>query len=72
MPKTLSATEAKRKFDAVMDSVEKDDEVIVEALGKPKAVVIPFSRYENMLELEERARFKDALADLEKLSTAFR
>lgn len=68
MPRTLSSSEAKSKFGAVMESVVRDnDEVIVETHGRPKVAIIPFSKYEQLRELAEQERRREAWRLLEAL-----
>ena len=40
--KTLSVTEAKAKFSAVVERAQAGDEVIVMKMGKPVAKVVPY------------------------------
>lgn len=68
MPKTVSASEAKNRLGAIIGWVlQNKDEVIVESRGEPKVVVVPFSEYEQMKEIKEQVRRREALAKLEKL-----
>ena len=55
--KTMSSNEARQRWGDVMRTVASpDDAVIVEAHGKPKAVVISIERFEKLRELEAIAR----------------
>lgn len=68
MPKTVSASEAKNRLGAIIGWVlQNKDEVIVESRGEPKVVVIPFAEYEQIKEIKERVRRKEALARLQQL-----
>ncbi len=68
MSKTVSATEAKNQLGALMGWVlENKDEVIVESRGKPQVVLIPFEEYEELQNIKEQVRRRQALAKLEKL-----
>ncbi len=70
MTRMISATEAKAKLSSLMDwAVKNRDEVIVQSRGNPKAVIISYDAYEQYKELEEQARRKKALAQLEALAT---
>ena len=69
MARTISATEAKAKLSSLIDwTVKNKDEVIVQSRGNPKAVIISYIAYEQFKELQEQARRKEALAQLEKLA----
>lgn len=69
MARTTSATEAKAKLSALMDwAVRNQDEVIIESRGNPKAVLVSYDAYEQFKELQEQARRKKALAQLEELA----
>jgi prevent-host-death family protein len=68
MPRTVSASEAKTQFAALVEwTVERQDEVIVASHGKPKAVILSFAEYQKLAELREEARRRGALARLEQL-----
>ncbi len=68
MPKTVSASEAKNRLGAIIGWVlQNKDDVIVESRGEPKVVVVPFSEYEQMKQIKEQTRRRDALSKLEKL-----
>ena len=68
MPKTVTATDAKNKFGALVSwVVENDDEVIVENHGKPAVVLVPVSEYESYKAFREVERRKRLLAELEEL-----
>lgn len=68
MPKTVSASEAKSRFGAVIKwAVENQDDVIVRQYGDPAVVVVPYAEYERILEWREQERRKDIIRKLEKL-----
>lgn len=70
MPKAVSATEAKNRLGALMAwAVEHRDDVIVEAQGKPRAVIMSFADYEVVQALREQARRQAALERLRALRT---
>ena len=69
MARTISATEAKAKLSALINwAVKNQDEVIVQSRGNPKAVIISYDAYERFKALQEQARRKEALAQLELLA----
>jgi prevent-host-death family protein len=68
MPRTISASEAKTQFGAIMDwTAETRDDVIIESHGQPKAVIISFEAYQDVLHLREEARRQSALQRLRAL-----
>lgn len=68
MPKTVSATEAKVQFGAIVEwAVEAQDDVVVERRGEPKAVIISYQEYQKVLALREQARREEALRRLRAL-----
>ncbi|MGH2532593.1 MAG: type II toxin-antitoxin system Phd/YefM family antitoxin [Thermomicrobiales bacterium] len=68
MPKTISTTEAKNQLSAMIGWAEENrDEVIVESHGRPRAAIVSYEAYEEMVELKERFRRQDALARLRQL-----
>jgi len=68
MPRTVSASEAKTKFGAIVDwAAESKDDVIVESHGQPKVVIISFDAYQQVLKLREEARRQSALLRLRNL-----
>ena len=73
MPRTVSASEAKTKFGAIVDwAVESKDDVIVESHGQPKVVIITFEEYKEVLKLREEARRQSALLRLRNLRDSIR
>ena len=70
MTKTVSATEAKNTFGAILKYLETtEEEVIIENRGVPTAVVVSIDRFREIEELEERAKRQQALEDFRKLRT---
>ncbi len=68
MSRAVSANEAKNRLGSLLRSVSAEgEEVIVESHGKPKAVLISFEAYEEVLALREQKRRADALAELRAL-----
>lgn len=66
--KTVSSNDAKQHWGAMMSGISSpDDAVIVESHGKPNVAVISYTRFEKMLELEERARRAWVLEQLRQL-----
>jgi prevent-host-death family protein len=65
MPKTVSANEAKNRLGSMLGYVsEENDEIIVESHGKPKAVIMSISAYEDVQALREKQRRADILERL--------
>lgn len=70
MPKTTSVSEAKNKLSAMMQwAVEHGDGVVIESRGQPMAVIVSFGEYEELMALRERERRRQALAQLEELTS---
>ncbi len=68
MPITVSAHEAKNRLGSLVGYVsDHDDEVIVENHGKPKAVIMSFSVYQEVQALREQQRRADALERLRQI-----
>lgn len=69
MPKTVSVSEAKNQLSAVLDwAVEHGDGVVIESRGEPKAVILSYEEYKEFLALQEQARRREALRQLEQLA----
>ncbi len=69
MPKHVSATEAKINLGAMMEwAVTEADEVIIESRGRPKAVLVSYSVYQEVQKIQEIIRREQALAQLEALA----
>ena len=54
-PKTVSATEAKHNFGAVMLRVKEGSPVIIEKNSNPEIVWISIDDYEDFLELKDKS-----------------
>ena len=68
MPKTVTATEAKTNFGAMMDwTVAEKEPIIVQSHGQPKAAIIGYDEYTQYAALKEKARRQQAIKDLEAL-----
>ena len=68
MPKKVSASEAKTKFGSIVGwTVDNKDEVIVESRGHPKAVIMAFEEYQELMGLRQKSLRQQALAELEAL-----
>lgn len=73
MPRTVSVSEAKNQLSAVMDwAVDNGDEVVIKSRGEPRAVILPYGRYEGFLALEKEARRREAFRKLEALAERMR
>lgn len=71
MSKTVSTTEAKNSLNALMNwSEENDEEIVIENHGRPRVVILPVSRFEELSKLEDRVRRQEALARLRKFEEA--
>ncbi len=68
----LTASEAKQKFGAVMNAVGRNTEVIVESHGAPKAVVLSFGTYTNLLSLVEKSQRAESLKRLREIRDSIR
>ncbi len=68
MPRAISSNEAKQRWGSLLGSVsEQGDEVIVESHGKPRAVVLSITAYEELLALRDQKHRADALEHLRRL-----
>ena len=68
MTKTVSATEAKNTFGAILKHLETTNEdVIIENRGVPTAVVVSIDRFREIEEIEERAKRQRTLEEFRKL-----
>jgi prevent-host-death family protein len=66
--KTISATEAKNRLGGLIgDVAEGETDIIIENHGRPRAVLISFESYREMLEAQERQRRMDAMDALRRL-----
>lgn len=69
MPKAVSASEAERRFDALLGYVDQGEEVILETDGKPMAVLMSFAAFQQVEALRQRdqTRRADAMERLRRL-----
>jgi len=73
MPKTVTATEAKTRFGAMVSwALEEKDDVIVESHGVPKVAIVPYEEYAQIQSWREKERRKRAIAEIEKLRKSVR
>ena len=69
MRKTISSNDAKQRWGALLGDVsERGDEIIVQSHGKPKAVVLSISAYEELQAMREQRRRAEALERLRRLN----
>lgn len=68
MPKTVTATEAKTNFGAMLDwTVTEQDQIIVQSHGQPKAAIINYDDYTQYATLKEKNRREQAWQEMEAL-----
>jgi prevent-host-death family protein len=68
MMKTVSATEAKNRFGALLSDVaDANEEIVIENHGRPRAVVLSYDRYNELKEAREQQRRRQAMDDLRQL-----
>ena len=68
MARTISATQAKSHFGAIVESIKSGEgDVIIENRGEPQIVMLPVSEYEELAGLRDEKRRSDALARLNAL-----
>jgi len=73
MPKTLTATEVKTRFGAVLDwAASANEDVVIESHGRPKAVILSYEAYQQVLALREQARRRELLGRLRALRDSVR
>lgn len=66
--RTLSTTEAKNQFSAVVNSVADNDEtVVVQQHGRPKVAIISMDEFDGLQQWKERQRREEALRQLREL-----
>ena len=69
MLRTVTATEAKSQLGALLKRASASgDDVIIESRGRPKAALIGYTQYEELLRLREDAARRDALRRMEDLA----
>ena len=68
MERTVSAPEAGRGFDELLDSVARGDQIVVDRSGEPVAAVVPIAVYRRLrreeFDLFGHARFVSERANL--------
>lgn len=72
--KTVSRTYARDNYAEILDSVLEDrEEVIIQSVGRPAAVVVALAEYESLREtlhiLREPANSRRVLASIERLES---
>jgi prevent-host-death family protein len=68
MPKTVSATEAKTNFGAMMAwTVAQKEPIIVQSHGQPKAAIIGYEEYTHYLAMKEKERRQKIWEEMEAL-----
>ncbi len=68
MPKTVTATEAKTNFDAMLEwTVTEKDQIVVQSHGQPKAAIINYADYTQYITLKEKNRREQAWQEMESL-----
>ncbi len=73
MPKAVSSTEAQNKFATFLQwATEHNDGVVIEVRGKPKAALISYPDYEELLRLRKQEQKRKALAALDELRKEIR
>ena len=67
MLRTVSASEAKTKFGALVDwAVKLNEGIVVESHGVPKMAFIAFDEHQKLPQLRDEARRRETLARLER------
>jgi prevent-host-death family protein len=73
MSRTISVSEAKNKFSAMLDwAIQNKEGVVVESRGQPKAVILSYMEYEAYLSLREKEQRRTALQRMEVLAARVR
>ncbi|MCX6046845.1 MAG: type II toxin-antitoxin system Phd/YefM family antitoxin [Chloroflexi bacterium] len=73
MPKAVSSTEVQNKFATLMQwANDNHDSVVIEVRGKPKAAIISYADYEELLRLRKLEQKRKALAALDALRKEIR
>lgn len=66
--RTLSTTEAKNQFSAVVNAVADNDEtVVVQHHGRPKVAIISMDEFDGLQQWKEEQRREEALRQLREL-----
>ncbi len=70
MVRTISATQAKTGFGALVESIARGEgDVIVENRGAAQVVILSASRYQKLEQLEDENRRNEAVKTLRRLRT---
>ncbi len=65
---TVSASEAKSRFGAILAwATKNNNEVVIRVYGEPKGVVMSYEEYERVQELREQERKRKIWEELEAL-----
>lgn len=67
MNKTISSTDAKLDWNAIISAASSGDDVIVEVHGRPKTVMISFEAYQQVQVVREQQRRTKAVERLTAL-----
>lgn len=68
MPRTISSSEAKSRFDELVKwTSENQEQVIVKVYGEPAAVIMSYKEYEEVEKLRKREQKRKALEVLDAL-----
>jgi prevent-host-death family protein len=66
--KTISATQAKNQFGALVESISSGEgDIIVENRGKPIVAIIPASRYEDLERFDKEEKRRKAIENIRRL-----
>lgn len=66
--KTISSTEAKAKFNAVVTVVANEGaSIVIETHGEPKAVLVPYAEYRETQEMKDKIKRIEAFERLERV-----
>ena len=68
IPKTVSSTETKARFGALLKWADKSNEtVIIKRHGKPVAVILSYAEYEEVVKLRKREQKRETREALKAL-----
>ena len=65
MPVKLKSSQVQQNFGQAIDRALMEDDVIVERYGVPRVAIVPYARYQRLVEAEQnllRARLRQASA----------
>ncbi len=69
MDNVVTATEAKARLGELMRrAIDRGDNIIIESRGKPQVALVPYTEYEELQKLKQRARREAALTQLRELA----